>query len=604
MKQKIKEMILTIIRTGYLACTFFLADAFLRVLTRWIGAYSIFELAPNLFSALWALLLVAVLSIFPRKAGRRVYIVLYTAASVFALCQYGYYLIFDKFFYLSDIANAGEGAGYAGWVLTVLNKEFILMFAVLAAAGAIGVWRYPDFAQIPSRVVRTAGAGVLALFLGGQLLIPKLYALGEEPTAFFVDPEYEYGMFTNSAFDMELTGMYQYVFRDATRSWRVDEKDTAEKVQFISKFLSEKPEHRENEMTGILEGKNLIVIQMESIDDWLVTPDVMPTVYSLMEEGIHFTNFYAPTYSSGGTFNTEFAFNTSTYPGTQGTMAYSYTQNSYPYSIAAILRREGYCANSFHENSGTFYNRENIHSALGYESYIRTKELLADPSLAGVDDQMILSDDYWQQITGGSPFYSFLISISAHIPYDTSDPLAAYAVEKYPAYLEQEEDSEVGVLKAKARLTDDMFAVLLRRLEEDGLLKNTVIMAYADHYAYGLSDKELLQELSEEAGSGILERVPAFIWYEGCEPMEVDKVCQTIDWVPTLANMFDENVVPYVMGNDIFDPAYAGYAVFPNGTWLTKDAYVVNGLIRWNNGMTDDQICEMNEYVRSFYEAN
>lgn len=119
-----------------------------------------------------------------------------------------------------------------------------------------------------------------------------------------------------------------------------------------------------------------------------------------------------------------------------------------------------------------------------------------------------------------------------------------------------------------------------------------------------MNDKQIVHELSEANGSSILERTPAFIWYDGCEAMTVEKVCQTIDWVPTIANLFGEDVTPYVLGNDIFDDAYPGWAIFPDGTWLTGEVYAVNGIPRWNNGMTEEEIAGMNEFVELFYSAN
>ena len=38
--------------------------------------------------------------------------------------------------------------------------------------------------------------------------------------------------------------------------------------------------------------KNVIIVLMESIDDWLVTEDIMPTVRQLMDEGIEFENHF------------------------------------------------------------------------------------------------------------------------------------------------------------------------------------------------------------------------------------------------------------------------------------------------------------------------
>ncbi len=561
-------------------------------------------MAPNLFSAFWALLLVAALSLLPKKVGRWVYLGVYMVVAIFSLCQYGYYLIFDKFFYLSDIANAGEGADYAGWVLTVLNKEFMIMVVCLIVAGTIGAWQFPDFQRLPAKAVRSAQVGVLVLFMAGQAFIPKLYGMVDSFGAIFINPEYEYSAFSNSGFDMELTGLYQYVFKDATRNIWIKKQADEELLEIADNFLAKKECHESNEMTGVLEGKNLIVIQMESIDDWLVTPKVMPTVYRLMSEGINCTNMYTPIYSSGSTFNTEFAFNTGMYPGTQGAIPFSYAQNEYPYTIANILQNCGYETNSFHENNEVFYNRADFHRAMGYKDYNRTVNDIGNAFLATLDQYIIETDAIWEKMISRQPFYNFIITYSAHLAYDSSDSIVQYAMKGYAEYFNDTDPFELCAIRAKARLTDDMFTALLRRLEEDGLLENTVIMAYADHHAYGLSDKELLHELSVEAGSDILERVPAFIWYEGCESMEVDKVCQTIDWVPTLANMFGVDVVPCVMGNDIFDPAYPGYAIFPNGTWLTNEAYAVSGIVRWNNGMTNKEVQQMNEFVLSFYEAN
>ena len=81
--------------------------------------------------------------------------------------------------------------------------------------------------------------------------------------------------------------------------------------------------------------------------------------------------------------------------------------------------------------------------------------------------------------------------------------------------------------------------------------------------------------------------------------------CTDIDLMPTLFNLYN---ITYdkstVLGNDIFDDAYEGYAIFPNGTWLTADAYIVNGIPRWNNGMTKEEIAQMNAFVEMFYNAN
>lgn len=220
-----------------------------------------------------------------------------------------------------------------------------------------------------------------------------------------------------------------------------------------------------------------------------------------------------------------------------------------------------------------------------------------------MDEFLIDCDELYERMVNEAPFLSFLITYSGHLGYDEIDALTTYALEQFPEYKDDSRPYEIGGLFAKARLTDEMFRRLLERLEEDGLLDNTVICVYDDHYAYGLTDRAVLEEYSEAAGGRLLERTPCFIWYEGCTPQTVTKTLQTVDLLPTLANLFGMEVLD-TMGRDAFDPAYEGYAIFPNGGWLTDEAYAKNGQIVWNNGMTDAEVSEMNAFARRFQQVN
>ena len=120
-----------------------------------------------------------------------------------------------------------------------------------------------------------------------------------------------------------------------------------------------------------------------------------------------------------------------------------------------------------------------------------------------------------------------------------------------------------------------------------------------------MSDQDTLRQLSEEVGSSILERTPALIYCADFDtPVTVDKVVQITDLAPTIMNLFGFEVPTEIMGQDIFDDCYPGYAIFPDNTWLTSDAYVKNGIIMRNSGMTEDEIEQMNRYVQAIYRIN
>lgn len=598
-----KQTIIQLLCCIPVAVSFFVLDFTLRYVTRWLGYYSIFELAPSLFSLCWIGIFMVILSVFPRNTGRIVYAVLYGIWAVYAVCQYVYYLIFNKFFFLSDMVNAGEGAAYLDFVWDALDTNVFLMAALFLVMGFSGFWLFPDFKKLGKVSMRCIWKSITVLTVCfGIVLIPKLYK--ENTDARFFSSKYEYAHFTNAGFDMEMTGLYQYVARDAWITYLQPREDQTALHNQVNTYLDTKSPHENNEMTGMLVGKNIILVQLESLDDWIVTEKNTPTIFRLMNEGINFTNMHTCIYGSGSTFSTEFAFNTGIYQSTKGAGAYSAIRNSFRYSLANTVREMGYSTQSFHQNVGTYYNRSEMHEAIGYDNYYCTRDYLSSDLLPEADASVILDDTCWELMTSEEPFFSFIISYSAHVAYNAEDTLAVYAMKQHPECSDPDRADELDYLYAKAKLTDDMFAVLLERLAADDLLDNTVIIAYDDHYNYGISDKALVHQLSEANGSSILERTPAFIWYEGCESMEVDKICQTIDWVPTIANLFGVDVTPYVLGNDIFDPNYAGYAIFPDGTWLTESTYVVNGIPRWNNGMTETEIADMNTFVQSFYAAN
>ena len=595
--------LLTIIKLLFIGFSYFLCDALLRILTRWLGYYSIYELPPSLFSVIWIGLIVVILSMFPKRIGRALYALSFFAFALFSLAQYGYYLIFGKFFFVADLQYMGEGGEYAGFVLSSLNNQFFLLALVLLVTGLISIIIFPDIKKTISKKWITRFQVLLVLLaLIGNLFIPKLYQPAKEGDPGFIDSSVEYTRFTNSGFDLELAGLYQYVAKDVWRTYFKPKGNVDELIETVDSFFEKSADHPNNEMTGVLAGKNIILVQMESLDDWLLNEESAPTITRLMEEGINFENFFTCIYGSGSTFGTGFAVNTGNYQSLLGVAAYSMMQNHFTISLPNILKSLGYSCNSFHENVGTYYNRELMHKTFGYENYYCTRDYMAEEELPEDDETIVSNASCWNLLTNEKPFYDFVVTYSAHVPYSADDPLSLYASKKHPDITN--EDEELKYLYSKVRLTDDFFKTLINKLEQTDLLENTVIIAYADHYCYGISNKDLVRQLSEDKGSSVLEKTPLFIWYKGCTPQQITKTCQTIDLLPTIANMFGIDIEKRVLGNDIFNPNNRGLAVFPNGTWISSETYVRNGIIISQGDMTNIEIDQTNEFVKEFYEIN
>lgn len=58
------------------------------------------------------------------------------------------------------------------------------------------------------------------------------------------------------------------------------------------------------------------------------------------------------------------------------------------------------------------------------------------------------------------------------------------------------------------------------------------------------------------------------------------------------------------MEKGIFDEDYEGYVSFSNNTWITNKAYIKDGVVIWNNGMSQGEIEEINEMARVYRELN
>lgn len=542
-KLSVRSWVSLILRQLLLVCSFCGLDLWLRYETRAIGLYDFTELAPNLLTLMWAVLLSSLVTLLPsRKWGRAAYGLIYGFYFVYTVVQYGVYLILDRFVYVTDLFLAGEGADYASYVLEFITPGLIGQLLALLGIGVLGVVFFPKKAPVPGRSASVRGLAALLAVLGisqADTLYGEL--AGENVWDNFQSPAFEYRRFVSPNFGMQITGVYQFLCRDIQIQLGRTFHDTSALSGEIDAYFADKPDHQGNAYTGLLEGKNVIVVMLESIDDWVITPEVMPTLSSMLESSINFTNHYTPDYASGYTFNTEFAFNLGVYPYSNGNVSYALTRSSFPYALANMFT------------------------------------------------------------AAGDPFCSFVITYSAHLPY-VSEELAVYARQKYPEY--DVYGDELAGLYAKARRTDEMFRLLLERLEADGKLQDTVFVCFTDHYLYGLQDQQLLQQKSEEAGSPILEKTPAFIWWPGCEGVTIDKVCQTVDLAPTVYNLFGLEVPKSIMGSDILDDSYSGYAIFPYTTWVKNGTYVQYGEVQWNDHMTEEEIQKMNAFVQQYYYIN
>ena len=549
------------------------------------------QLWPLAFAGLWALLLSGLLWLLPRTAARISYGVIYFLTVIYAGFQTGYYLMFDQMMWLSDFRYASEGADYAD-VLLSYPAGWWLGLLGLIVFGALLLWKFPRWQRSPQGAV--AAVLVVALAIGGAIALPEWVfycdyqalqdgseadrlAAGDYGRMQSAEAAYENLFNAHRLYQvcglnqMLCKDLYTHVIYPMTPSYLVAQKEA--KGQ-IGQYLTD---HASNDMTGLLEGKDVTLVLMESMDDWMIGEHT-PTISRLMADGINFTQFYTPGYGGIRTFNTEYCINTGSFLSSQGGYAFDYVTNHFDQSLASQLTEQGYSSKVFHYNDPAFYSRGEFSPAMGYEEYVYFRDYVSeeDWEMQQYDDTLLFeNDDLCDEFFREGQNFNFIITRSAHLSYKYNEVLSWWGLKKYPWYRYETDREETNCALLKARLVDDMFTRLLQELEEQGRLENTVIIGVTDHYTYGnrqddgTTDTETLMALTSVQKELLLEKTPCFIWSADLQPMEISKTLNTSDLLPTVLNLMGVDSPYRYIGHDAFDGGYDGFVPFSNGSWIS-----------------------------------
>lgn len=369
-------------------------------------------------------------------------------------------------------------------------------------------------------------------------------------------------------------------------------------------YKGNKYEKKENKYTNIFEGKNVIVIHAESIQNFVIdlefnNKEVTPNLNKLTKEGIYFNNFYSQV-GVGTSSDTEFTFNTSLMPSTKGTVFVNYFDREY-ISIPKLLKEKGYYTYSMHANAGEFWNRNIMHETLGYNKFYSRSSYVIDETIGlGLSDKSFFSQsaNIMKEIkeTEGTPFYSTLIMLSNHTPFSDLELMPEYEttinVELNNRTITREyvSNTDLGNYIRSVHYADEAIGEFINKLDVEGLLDNTVLLIYGDHDArLDKDDFNLLynydpveDKIKEEDEDGyapfndydyeLNRKVPFIIW---TKEKKFNTIVNTpmgmIDVLPTIGNMLGI-YSKYQLGNDIFN-LEDNIVTFIDGSFVTSNIY-------------------------------
>lgn len=512
------------------------------------------------FSFFWIILITFI--IYFSRHKKMWFSFFYCLFWLFFVIQYFYISIMKKPFSIGEIFYAKEGFSYFPMIVSMIDFKFIVCLLGVVIIGLLNLFLLgKNKKEKRNRTFVSIIWLVLILILLFVIRRHAIIALGPWKTK--TDRFYEntnarnvYEEFYNREIAFEITGLYEYSMRDIYLYFKnMISSNRKKERQEINQYFLDHPKGNSNTYTGLFKNKNLIIIMAESIDSFLITKDIMPTVWKMKESSIDFTNRYAPSYGGGKTLNTEYCLNTGRYIPINYNI-YQYVNNHYNYSLASMFSKQGYETNYLHFNSGTFYNRNHMISSYGYQNAYFIKDLYHKTYYN--DAQLMKNKNIYQlMVSKQKPFLTFFLTYSAHLPYDSSNVLCNS--------INNEEDC----IKKLAGYTDQAISILLQNLRKDHLLEDTVIVFVTDHYAYGY-DKDKLLKIKGQKDKKNLDRVPFFIWNNDKYNQKVGIYMDTQDILPTLFNLFGLSYDNQYIGTDVFSDQNDQYVYFSDASYISS----------------------------------
>ncbi len=600
----------------FLALPFISMDIITRLFGRNINFYKLFSLSPNMFTITWIILFLGLTLGFKKRIGKIIYLVINLIFLIVFLTNNVYYSMTKTFFDFSLLESASEGSPYI--MDTLINTNLLVYIScIFIIVLTLYVLKYiPYKTKNNYSVLSITFLVFLVMHLLTPLTLGKAYK--ELTWSSWRNPRNIYNSFNDNNKSMKISGLYEYTIRNFYITFlKTEEQENSEDITFLNDSYTINTDNV-NKYTGLFKDKNLIFIQFEGLDDWLLTEENTPTIYSMLNNSIVFNNHYSYYNGGGSTFNSEFAVNTGFITPLSYTQnAYTFNKNSFPYSMANLFKNAGYTINAFHMNTGEYYSRTTNYQNWGYDNYYGLIDIndFKDETYR-LDRNLILNEKFNELLFNKDPnekFVDYIITYSGHLPFTNTKGVCKMLYEEdinnlllenpdndYPF----EEMSELECIRRQAKETDYMMNLLLQKLEENNLLDNTVIVAFTDHYLYTIEDKTIL-DTYKETSNNLINKTPFFIWSKDMKQTKVNKVTSQLNILPTTLNLFGiEYSSNNYIGTDALSQNYEGIVFFSDYSWFDGNVYVENGEVINNKYISESNLEEKNYYISYITKKN
>lgn len=459
---------------------------------------------------------------------------------------YGYYKMFPSFYNLDTFGGEGglESLDFllssVLKLLVVSNPLFLLPF-VFVLVGYLLIFRgHKENIEYQNHYsIKKGKKGFLVIVLTLSSVLCVLASLKAKDI--YVKSTWHednktvlYGIQSCGAYGFYVDELCEYVFGKPEEKATNDEeflKELEQSQESTSINLVTNEEIKNSKYTGVFEGKNLLLIQMESMSNFLIGlqaningeyKEITPVLNNLVGKSVYFSNYYT-TVGIGNTSDAEFSAMTGlTGLGNLYTV-YNFMGENYE-ALPKQFSKKGYSTFSTHANMGYYYLRNTVHiDSYGFDKHIGEEQLIE----AGIEDENTIFVHDWigdKQFLEYSveemarlnketnkPVMDFSITVSCHIPYDLKDSEEGTFFSQTDLLFP--EDWSNGLVEKDfinylehAYYADYSIGKALEKLEELGIKDDTVVVLYGDH-GMGLEMFNMFYEAKELFKNDINEMI-------------------------------------------------------------------------------------------------
>lgn len=361
-------------------------------------------------------------------------------------------------------------------------------------------------------------------------------------------------------------------------------KLSSERTNEIKEFLVNNNEITGSNLRGEAQGKNLIVIQVEALQQFPINQkidgkEITPNLNKWINKSLYFDNYFYQV-AGGNTSDAEFMSNNSLYPASSGAAYYTYSDNQYN-SLANQLKNNGYYTAALHGYSEGFWNRNVMYKSESFDDFYGEHSFNVDEEVGlGLSDKSFLNQSVEKLKTFKEPYYSFMVTLSSHYPYNDVKGYGDFNVGQY-------ENTLLGNYLKGIHYTDEQLGMFLDKLDQEGITKNSIIVIYGDHFAIPKDNINELYNFENVNNPDDLkwfqyQKVPLIIHFPGDENKGVNHTYGgQMDLYPTLANLFN---LPreYMFGKDLLN-SNSNKVVFRSGSFTDGNVFYIS----WTNTYYD-----------------